>query len=409
MESRDQVADGARLGEFLKSARLRRGLTLRELAEDSAVSATFLSRVERNDALPSDELVVKLAKRLGVDASAALLRLLRERVPPEARDLVPLPDMLRLHAGGMPGARMPGLEAIAAPMSQVLDLHRQVITENEELRRRNAELSDEVLRLNGAVAESNRQFLPDVNRFLTSLFNYETDSFHRDTVIARNGDAHISVTLSGVEPKPGANPIRNLMHSVFIPQALDGSLTISGGGASLEILEKPDDLPLEWTFRRETPERGAFLITFPEGFHGGSGGRKLSYRFSYKLEKTFVMTMEEAMANYGRHTRHEAPLEWSSCFINKPVRKLVVSVSFPEGYAPSYVDKWVWWTETSFLECDYNLADRLILEPEDGVELERGDRLKMSLRVTNPLLGFSYGIVWQPIPKRQFLSLIRGS
>ena len=41
------------------------------------------------------------------------------------------------------------------------------------------------------------------------------------------------------------------------------------------------------------------------------------------------------------------PLEWSACFINKPCRRLQLSISFPEGYIPSYIDRWVWMTENS--------------------------------------------------------------
>ena len=138
------------------------------------------------------------------------------------------------------------------------------------------------------------------------------------------------------------------------------------------------------------------------------GRSKLSYRFSYRLEKAFVMTLEEAKATYGRRSVHDAPLEWSACFINKPVKRLEYSLTFPEGYSPSYIDKWVWWTETSFLECDYNLADRLLLDEEDGIEIETGQRTTVRLRANNPLLGFSYGIVWQPLSKRQFLPLMKG-
>ena len=140
---------------------------------------------------------------------------------------------------------------------------------------------------------------------------------------------------------------------------------------------------------------------------GSAARRRLSYSFSYRLKKAFAMTLEEGRALYGRATIHDSPLEWSSCFINKPVRRLESSVTFPEGYAPRYVDKWVWFTETSFLESEHNLADRLVVDPDDGIEIEHGDRMVVRLKTNNPLLGFSYGIVWQPLAKRQFLELIR--
>ena len=62
----------------------------------------------------------------------------------------------------------------------------------------------------------------------------------------------------------------------------------------------------------------------------------------------------------------------------------------------------------SFLESEHNLSDRLLLDPHDGIEIETGgDRTIVRLRAENPLLGFSYGIVWQPLSKRQFLNLIQ--
>ena len=262
--------------------------------------------------------------------------------------------------------------------------------------------------LTSEIAERQRKFLPDVNRFLVSLFNYETDVVRRELVVSRNGDASVTVTLEGIRPKKGERPVRSLVHSVYIPQAVDGSLNIAGQPASFEFIEKPEDLQVEQTFKRESQERGSFVITFPDGFEWSEDSdRCLSYSFSYRLTKAFMMTFEEAKAVYGRRTVHDAPLEWSSFFITRPVRSLEVSVSYPEGYSPRYVDKWVWWTGKSFLESEHNLADRLLLDPFDGIEIEPGDRTVVKLRAKNPLLGFSYGIVWQPLSKRQFLEMIR--
>jgi hypothetical protein len=380
---------------------------LKDVAEDPevSVSSAFLSRVERNDALPSDELLLKLSRKLGFDASVALLHLFRERASPEAREFLPLPSALR-PAPGAAGERYEGLEALAEPISQIYEVHRGIIAENTRLRAQNSELASDVHELSGEIAENNRDFLPDVNRFLMSLFNYESDVVRRDTVVSRNGDATITVTLEGIRPKKNGKPIRNLVHSVVLPQPLDGSLNISGGATHFEILEQPDDLEIEWQFKRQSSERGAFHVNFPAGFRWSPKAPRLSYRYSYRLEKCFVMTLEEAKATYGRRSVHDAPLEWSACFINKPVRQLEISVTYPEGYSPSYIDKWVFWTETSFLECDYNLADKLLVDRDEGIEMEQGDRTTIRLRAKNPLLGFSYGIVWQPLSKRQFFALI---
>ena len=300
MNASPPVASLQGLGDLLKSARQRRGLTLRELSEDPdvGVTATFLSRVERNDSLPSDELVLKLSRKLGIDASVALLHLFRDRASPEVREHVPNPSLLKLQEGTAGREEYPGLEVIAEPLSQMLDIHRNVLGENARLRQQISRLTDDVHQLSAEVSESKRGYLPHVNRFLLSLFNCESEVVRRDVVVSRSGDASISVTVEGVAPKKGMKPLRSLVHSVVLPQAVDGSLNIAGQPALFEILEKPDDLEVEWSFKRESSERGNFLVTFPQGFDWKPGRGTLSYRFSYRLEKTFVMTFEEAKVRH---------------------------------------------------------------------------------------------------------------
>ncbi len=59
--------------------------------------------VEAGDRVPSDELVVRLARVLEIDPLAAITRAVRDRLPPELRDLAPLSagsnrEAARLHA-----------------------------------------------------------------------------------------------------------------------------------------------------------------------------------------------------------------------------------------------------------------------------------------------------------------------
>lgn len=53
-------------GEYLKSLRKQRGLTLIQLQEKSKVSNSYLSQVENNQFTPSNEVLAKLSKPLGV-------------------------------------------------------------------------------------------------------------------------------------------------------------------------------------------------------------------------------------------------------------------------------------------------------------------------------------------------------
>jgi len=60
------------LGERLKVARQRHGLTLDALAERSGVSRAMISRVERGESSPTAALLVRLGSGLGLTLSALL-------------------------------------------------------------------------------------------------------------------------------------------------------------------------------------------------------------------------------------------------------------------------------------------------------------------------------------------------
>jgi transcriptional regulator with XRE-family HTH domain len=55
------------LGQAVKGLRLKAGLSLRELAEKTKVTAPFLSDVELGRRFPSEEKLVELASALGVE------------------------------------------------------------------------------------------------------------------------------------------------------------------------------------------------------------------------------------------------------------------------------------------------------------------------------------------------------
>jgi transcriptional regulator with XRE-family HTH domain len=64
--TRTSPAGGARVGELLRSWRLRRNLSQQALANGSAVSTRYLSFIETGRARPSREMVMHLAERLEV-------------------------------------------------------------------------------------------------------------------------------------------------------------------------------------------------------------------------------------------------------------------------------------------------------------------------------------------------------
>lgn len=66
--------DHAALGEAVREARQKRGLTQEETAAASGIAPTYISDIERGVRNPSYELLVALAKALGAPLSAIVKR-----------------------------------------------------------------------------------------------------------------------------------------------------------------------------------------------------------------------------------------------------------------------------------------------------------------------------------------------
>lgn len=72
MDFENDVDIDRRLGERLKAARQRHGLTLDALAGRTGVSRAMISRVERGESSPTATLLVRLGSGLGLTLSALL-------------------------------------------------------------------------------------------------------------------------------------------------------------------------------------------------------------------------------------------------------------------------------------------------------------------------------------------------
>jgi transcriptional regulator with XRE-family HTH domain len=65
--------DPTNLGQELKRARIRRGLTQVKLAERAALSPIFIAKVEAGERMPSWETLARLTRPLKVTARVALV------------------------------------------------------------------------------------------------------------------------------------------------------------------------------------------------------------------------------------------------------------------------------------------------------------------------------------------------
>jgi transcriptional regulator with XRE-family HTH domain len=74
-------------GEIIRQRRLTLEIGLRKLAESIGISATYLSKIERNElAPPAEERIIDLARALDLEADNLLT--LARRLPPDVRTYI---------------------------------------------------------------------------------------------------------------------------------------------------------------------------------------------------------------------------------------------------------------------------------------------------------------------------------
>jgi len=68
----EEMAGSKKLGDKLKKARIRKGMTLMQVQKKARVSATHISQIERGKTSPTVGVLQRLAKALGAKASSFL-------------------------------------------------------------------------------------------------------------------------------------------------------------------------------------------------------------------------------------------------------------------------------------------------------------------------------------------------
>ena len=68
------------IGKILKTIREERGLQLRQVAIESNIDLTLLSRVENGKRMPSESLLIKLAETYGLDSNLLVLQLVSDKI-----------------------------------------------------------------------------------------------------------------------------------------------------------------------------------------------------------------------------------------------------------------------------------------------------------------------------------------
>ena len=79
------------IGETLRAVRKERNLTLRQVAEGSHVSVSYLAEIERGEKDPSSKVLENVAGGLGIETSEILIRI---SVAMEPAVTLPGPDFM---------------------------------------------------------------------------------------------------------------------------------------------------------------------------------------------------------------------------------------------------------------------------------------------------------------------------
>lgn len=116
----------SQVGKQIKTARESRGWTQEKLAKKLGITAAYISRLEKNGALPSDELAKKLARVLSLNERGFRKKILEQRTSIDIeKDLLPLEG---------------------APVSELNDEEKEVIGIFQKLSERAKRVVKEILR-----------------------------------------------------------------------------------------------------------------------------------------------------------------------------------------------------------------------------------------------------------------------
>lgn len=108
------------LGEHVRDLRIKKDMGVRELGREVDVSGVHISSIEKNKAIPSPELLCKIAKKLGADVDK--LQSMANQVDPDVIDVIKkspsaVPSFLR-SAKGLTKAQWKELENTALKMTK---------------------------------------------------------------------------------------------------------------------------------------------------------------------------------------------------------------------------------------------------------------------------------------------------
>jgi transcriptional regulator with XRE-family HTH domain len=330
------VSTPASFPELVRRARARLGYDLQTTARGAGCSESYVSLIEADKRLPSEELAVRLARTLQIDPTDALLALMRSRLP--------------------------------APVRQLLDPGT-------------------------LVRDATAQFAIS-RHFLASHCNARVATITSRLAIEWSGDAVLSHRLEGIEPVAGRPPIKEIVLREPLPAG--SAAEVVNQNHKPRILAAPRGLHFEY----EGHLAGAsyqHVLTFPAGFRAGAGtGAVLSFETRIEVKRGFDMDLQATAAGRGGASGRNHPLSWSfPRYLPLPADRLVVEVSFPAGYRPDGLRPIAWIGDGPIDDVADNLIDSGVCRSHTfAVEGETA-----TLAVDEPLVHYSYGVIWRPMER----------
>lgn len=373
------------VGSILKDARRRLGWRVKDVtAKTSArISASYLSCIENDLRLPSEELLLELALLLNLDQRELYLRLVRAKAPAIVREqMFAAPE-------SAPSTAFVALREL--PLREILER----AADADSCRQESERLRREVTRLQSREGDA-ADFATHWER-TASRYRMHIERTVLDAELSLEGDVTLHRHVIGLTPRRGRAPLLAIQHVVRVHR-LPGTSEDDG----FKLLEQPDGVPLEVEREQLGADQSLIRICFPDGLtYAADDAHRVSYsirstlRGAYSMERAAGERMGDAFADADGRSN-------VIVFVDKPCDVVEVVVRFPRYYVADGIEAWAGTQE--FYETQDNFIEERICE---SWELSSGDDYRAVLRIHKPQIGMKFGVIWRPLYREEFQKVKR--
>lgn len=124
-------------------------------------------------------------------------------------------------------------------------------------------------------------------------------------------------------------------------------------------------------------------------------GERAIYKMIERLSPVYAINLSEEDLR-----QREKPYDYAAWNINRPTRRLIMCVCFPDGARPTNYGTEVRYASTSGFPSDRLHYDEHIRLQEPILEKMNDGRYTLQIEVNYPMLGLIYVLQWQPVVAR---------